>query len=255
MRVEAKLRIVHVNRLDLGQADRLIQLAHHTVVVVHQIVAGIQHMAGVERDADVRLVLHAVHDRGELLEVAPAFRAFAGHGLQQHHNAIRTLKHLIQPLANQPAAGLGALAHMRAGMNVDIHLLAGLADGGQQLDILGQRLDGKCALGLILAGQIVDVRRMDDQRPIAFGPELCAEHRRAGQVERLGTFAIRRSRKERERGAALLMGAFQQLVPAASRRQMRSDKQTRHFTSAFREPFHLPLSYGRQHRVQPAQPT
>ena len=152
MRVEAKLRIIHVNRLDLGQSDHHIQLMHHAIVVVHQVVSGIQHMAGVKRDADVRLVLHAVHDRGELLEVAPAFRAFAGHGLQKHHDAGRTLEHLIQSLADQPAAGLGALAHMRAGMNIDIHLLAGLADGGQQLDVLGQRLDRECALGLILAG-------------------------------------------------------------------------------------------------------
>ena len=152
VRVEAELRTVHMNRLDLGQADRLIQLAHHAVVVVHQIVAGIQHMAGVERDADLRLILHAIHDRGELIEIAATFRAFAGHGLQKHHDAGRALEHLIQSLADQPAAGLGALAHMRAGMNIDIHLLSGLADGGQQLDVLGQRLDRECALGLILAG-------------------------------------------------------------------------------------------------------
>ncbi|WP_436967531.1 hypothetical protein [Bifidobacterium longum] len=52
------------------------------------------------------------------------------------------------------------------------------------------------------------------------------------------------------------MGAFQQRIPSAGRRQMRSDIQFRHSKLlVFHSLFVLPLSYGRQHRAPPAQPT
>ena len=213
-------------------------------------------MAGVERDADVRLILHAIHDRGELIEIAATFRAFAGHGRQKHHDAIRTLEHLIQSLADQPAACLGALAHMRAGMNVDIRLLAGLA---------GWRSAARCPRPTPRSRMRAwphpcqpDCRRTARGRPTAHSPQPSDAHRtpphRPGRAPsnacRTGNAGRTRTRCRPPHGS---VPAAHSIRPSSRRDPIYSSVIPT--SSVFHSLFVLPLSYGRRHRAPPAQPT
>ncbi len=185
-------------------------------------------MARVDGDAHVRLVIDAVDDGRQLLEVSPAFGALARHRLQQHHDARLQPEHAVEAVADQRASAIGPLPHVRAGMDVDVYLLPGLTDRRQQSDVLGERPYGELALVGILAGEVVDVGSVDDERAVMLGRQLPRECVGLGRVERLGWPPVRRAREERECGAVFLMRAFQQRTPPACRGQVRSDIQFLH---------------------------
>ena len=180
-----------MHRLDAFEPDDVVQLPHHAVEVVHQIITGVQHMARVDGDAHVRLVIDAVDDGRQLLEVSPAFGALARHRLQQHHDARLQPEHAVEAVADQRASAIGPLPHVRARMDVDVYLLPGLTDRRQQSDVLGERPYGELALVGILAGEVVDVGSVDDERAVMLGRQLPRECDGPGRVERLGWPPVR----------------------------------------------------------------
>ena len=164
--------------LTRSRPDDVVQLPHHAVEVVHQIITGVQHMARVDGDAHVRLVIDAVDDGRQLLEVSPAFGALARHRLQQHHDARLQPEHAVEAVADQRASAIGALPHVRARMDVDVYLLPGLTDRRQQSDVLGERPYGELALVGILAGEVVDVGAWTTSEAVMLLPSTAERMRR-----------------------------------------------------------------------------
>ena len=72
-------------------AERVVEPRHHAVVVVHEVVAGREHVAGVDADADAVAVLRvdALDDRRQLLERRAERRARAGRRLEAEDRRAR----------------------------------------------------------------------------------------------------------------------------------------------------------------------
>ena len=70
MRAAGVLAVVEMNRPQTLQADYLIKPGQYPVQVVHQIIAPVPHMAGVQADAQLVLLLHPVDDLPQFFKAA-----------------------------------------------------------------------------------------------------------------------------------------------------------------------------------------
>ena len=95
----------------------MVKFRKHAVQVVHDIIAPVIHMAGVQADAQPGAV-HCVQDGPELFEPAAYLAALSGHGLQQNLHGVVRLQSLPQRCRDLGNSGLCPLAHMAAGMEI-----------------------------------------------------------------------------------------------------------------------------------------
>ena len=70
MRAAGVLAVVEMNRTQTLQADYLVKAGQHPVQVLHQIIAPVPDMAGVQADAQLVLQLHTVDDLPQFFKAA-----------------------------------------------------------------------------------------------------------------------------------------------------------------------------------------
>ena len=71
-----------MDHCDLVQSQNLVKLRKHTFVIIHQIISGIVHMAGVKAYPQSVLPLYSVIDLSQLFESSADLTALACHGFQ-----------------------------------------------------------------------------------------------------------------------------------------------------------------------------
>ena len=64
------LAVVEMNRQQTIQADHLVKRRQYPIQVVYQIIAPVPHMAGIQADAQLVLLLHPVDDLPQLFKAA-----------------------------------------------------------------------------------------------------------------------------------------------------------------------------------------
>lgn len=102
-----------------------VELSQHAVEIVHDIVSGIAHMAGIEAYTQAAVQLgparmHRIDNRRELFKAASHLGTLACHGLEQHARALPLKHHLAQRIGNELDTALDALAHMGSRMEIII---------------------------------------------------------------------------------------------------------------------------------------
>src|SRR5205807_1779140 len=88
-RAERFLRVIEMKRADLLDADVALHLVDHPLPALARadVVTGGEDVAGVDADANARLVIDRLNDPPQLLERAADARALPGRGLQQRGGA------------------------------------------------------------------------------------------------------------------------------------------------------------------------
>ena len=137
----------------LFQADDAVKLRQHPVQVAHEVISGVGDVAGVQADAHPVGERHPVQDGPQLLEPAAHLAALAGHGLQQHGGGLLRPEDGVEPLGDQVDAGLDALAHMAAGVEV-VELPRQVL---QPPEVVRHGLPGEEAVLLLRAAEVQDV--------------------------------------------------------------------------------------------------
>ena len=140
------LRIVDVYGMQAIDTHHAVELVEYAVQIMDDVVAGIAHMAGVQTNAQLigqlwALGGNALDNARQLLKAAAHLGTLAGHGLEQHRRLLALKHHLAQGVDNHLNAGVGALPHMRTGMEV-------VVVAGQRLhapQVLCHGLQGKLA--------------------------------------------------------------------------------------------------------------
>ena len=123
MRPAGILGVVDVNGAKTRSPHHTVELSQHAVEIVHDIVSGIAHMAGIEAYTQAAVQLgpartHRIDNRRELFKAASHLGTLARHGLEQHARALPLKHHLTQRIGDELDAVLDALAHMGARMEV-----------------------------------------------------------------------------------------------------------------------------------------
>ena len=110
--------VVEVDGPETVKAYGTVKGTQHSLKVVHDVVAGIKDMAGVEADAELVRKFHAFNDGVQFLEAASHFRAFAGHGFEEDGRLQSGCEDLVQRIGNEGDALFRTLSHVGAGVEV-----------------------------------------------------------------------------------------------------------------------------------------
>ena len=70
MRTAGVFAVIEMNRQQTLQADHFVEPGQHTVRILHQIIARIPHVAGVQTDAQLVLLLNPVDDLPQFFKAA-----------------------------------------------------------------------------------------------------------------------------------------------------------------------------------------
>ena len=113
------LRIIQVNRFQMGQTDHPVKFPQNAVKVSHNIVSPVVYMAGIQTDPHFFLSLHLLPDGRQFLKPAPHLGSLSRHGFQQQRGMpVLQLQDPVQRIGNHPDPGFRPLSHMAAGMKI-----------------------------------------------------------------------------------------------------------------------------------------
>ena len=145
-----------MQRLQLGKADDPVKLRQHTIQIVHDIVAAVIDVAGVQAHTDI-VAAHTVHDGLQFLKLAADLTALTGHGLQQHRDRVARRHCLFQSIADLGDTRIHTLSHMAARMEIIVvsrqcrhaaQIIAQhLAGKGSGPGLSGAKIHGVSAMG------------------------------------------------------------------------------------------------------------
>ena len=90
-----------MNHRDLIQSQHTVKLRQHTLVVIHQIVSGIVHMAGIETYPQSVFSIHFIINHPQFFKSSANLTALARHSFQRNPDiAVIRIKHQIQSLCD-----------------------------------------------------------------------------------------------------------------------------------------------------------
>ena len=161
VRAQGRLRVVHVQCLEAVEPDLFVHFLYDAVqlVSVGDVVARGVQVARVEADADARVAVEAVDERGELVDRAADRVARAGRVLDQQPGVVRAaLEALLQcgHDAFQPLVEAGALV----GADVEDHAFR--ADAAGDVDGVLKGRNGLVVEVFLRARQVDQVERVAD---------------------------------------------------------------------------------------------
>ncbi len=115
------LRVIHVDALDLRQADDFIQLRDHAFITCRRakVEARGKEMTRVETDSDAGGLIQARANGSQVLKAMSDGRTLAGSGFEQNQSAmcVARTQDAIQPSAYPLDARLQSVIQVRSGMN------------------------------------------------------------------------------------------------------------------------------------------
>ena len=117
------LGIVEVHGTQAVKADHAVELVQNAVQIMDDVVARVAYMARIHANAQAAIKFrtarhNALDNSRDLLKAATNFCTLARHGLKQDAGGLTLKHHLAQGLDNELDAALGALAHLRTGMEI-----------------------------------------------------------------------------------------------------------------------------------------
>ena len=156
-------------------------------------------MAGVQTNAQLigqlwALGGNALDNARQFFKATAHLGALSCHGLEQYRRLLPLKHHLAQRVDNHLNADVGALSHMRTGMEVVV--VAGQCF--QTLQVLGHCLQGKLARPLFGRTGVVGIRGMRHQRSKVVLRHKLAQGRHVIHVKFFCLATARVARKERK---------------------------------------------------------
>ena len=141
-------------------ADQTVKSIDNAVKIMYNVVSCIVYMAGVETDAQLIRMYHAVINRREFLKAAADFGSLSRHGFQCDTAGGVCRQNGVQSFRNLPDPRLCTGAYMGAGMENQ----RPASHGGRPLDLQREKIDCQTeGIGVDCIGQIDDIGGVDDK--------------------------------------------------------------------------------------------